>query len=117
MRPSDGRGVPGAATCPAIECRVLLRGAVPSLAQRSPLFHELSAPASAAPEPSSRDGAVVGDVINAGCAVGGALADLHACGARSATVGPLLALGTTASTFATRVGFPLEGRASLPNTL
>jgi orotate phosphoribosyltransferase len=61
--------------------------------------------------------AVVDDVINAGSATRGAVADLHACGARLVAVGALLVLGDSAAALAAGEGVPLESLASLPNTL
>jgi orotate phosphoribosyltransferase len=61
--------------------------------------------------------AVVDDVINAGSAVRGAVADLQACGARLIVIGALLVLGSHAAAFATGVGVSLENLAYLPNTL
>jgi orotate phosphoribosyltransferase len=61
--------------------------------------------------------AVVDDVINAGSAVCGAVADLHACGARLVALGALLVLGAPAATFAAAEGVPLESLGQLPNVL
>lgn len=61
--------------------------------------------------------AVVDDVINAGSAVRGALADLQACGAKPVALGALLVLGEPASDLATEHGLALERLASLLNTL
>jgi orotate phosphoribosyltransferase len=61
--------------------------------------------------------AVVDDVINAGSAVRGACADLHACGARLVALGALLVLGPPASAFAASEGVPLESLAHLSNVL
>jgi orotate phosphoribosyltransferase len=61
--------------------------------------------------------AVVDDVINAGSAVRGALADLRACEALPVAMGSLLALGTSAQELATTEGLALVHLASLPNTL
>jgi orotate phosphoribosyltransferase len=61
--------------------------------------------------------AVVDDVINAGSAVRGAVADLQACGARPVALGALLVLGPAASTFAASAGVRLESLAYLPNVL
>jgi orotate phosphoribosyltransferase len=61
--------------------------------------------------------AVVDDVINAGSAVRGAVADLQACGARLIAIGALLVLGSHASALASGASVPLENLASLPNTL
>jgi orotate phosphoribosyltransferase len=69
--------------------------------------------------PDARDKrtAVVDDVINAGSAVRGAVADLQACGARLIAIGALLVLGSHAATFASGASVPLENLASLPTTL
>ncbi len=61
--------------------------------------------------------AVVDDVINAGSAVRGALADLHACGATPAAIGALLVLGSSASGLAASERVAMESLASLPNRL
>ncbi len=61
--------------------------------------------------------AVVDDVINAGSAARGALADLRACGARPVAIAALMVLGSAAPTFAASEGLPLERLADLPNTL
>jgi orotate phosphoribosyltransferase len=61
--------------------------------------------------------AVVDDVINAGSAVRGAVADLQACGARLIVIGALLVLGSHAAAFATGAGVSLESLAYLPNSL
>ncbi len=61
--------------------------------------------------------AVVDDVINAGSAVRGAVADLHACGASLAAVSSLLVLGDSAAGLAASEGIALECLARWPNTL
>jgi orotate phosphoribosyltransferase len=61
--------------------------------------------------------AIVNDVINAGSAVRGTLADLETCHARPVAIGTLLVLGSSASRIAADRGVPLEALASLPNTL
>jgi len=61
--------------------------------------------------------AVVDDVINAGSAARGALADLRACGARPVAIAALMVLGSAAPTFAASEALPLERLADLPNTL
>jgi orotate phosphoribosyltransferase len=61
--------------------------------------------------------AVVSDVINAGSAVRGTLADLEACGANPIAIGALLVLGTAAAEFAAGAGLVLESIATLPNRL
>jgi orotate phosphoribosyltransferase len=61
--------------------------------------------------------AVVDDAINAGSAVRGTVADLHACGARPVAVGALLVLGDAAAAFAADRGVPLERIAHLPTGL
>jgi orotate phosphoribosyltransferase len=59
--------------------------------------------------------AVVDDVINAGSAIRGALADLRICGATPLAIGALLVLGDAAMNFASTEGYPLENLAHLPN--
>lgn len=61
--------------------------------------------------------AIVNDVINAGSAVRGTLADLEACAARPVAIGTLLVLGPSASRIAADRGVALETLASLPNNL
>lgn len=61
--------------------------------------------------------AVVDDVINAGSAVRGTLADVQACGARPAALGALLVLGSSASDIAAMAGIPLESIATLSSDL
>jgi orotate phosphoribosyltransferase len=61
--------------------------------------------------------AVVDDVINAGSAVRGAVADLRACRARPVAVGALLVLGSPAAAFAGAEGVALECLARRDNTL
>jgi orotate phosphoribosyltransferase len=60
---------------------------------------------------------VVDDVINAGSAVRGTVADLRACGARLLAVGALLVLGDAGPAFAESEGLPLESIARWPNTI
>ena len=61
--------------------------------------------------------AIVNDVINAGSAVRGTLADLETCAAQTVAIGTLLVLGSSASQIAADRGVALETLASLPNTL
>jgi orotate phosphoribosyltransferase len=61
--------------------------------------------------------AVVDDVINAGSAVRGTLADLRACGAKPIAIGALLVLGSSGPLIASSERVPLERLADLPNTL
>jgi orotate phosphoribosyltransferase len=69
--------------------------------------------------PIARDKAtaVVDDVINAGSAVRGTVADLRACGARPVAIGALLVLGSSGPVFAESECVPLERLSDLPNTL
>jgi orotate phosphoribosyltransferase len=60
---------------------------------------------------------IVNDVINAGSAVRGTLADLEACKARPIAIGTLLVLGSSASRIAADRGVALETLASLPNNI
>ncbi len=74
------------------------------------------------PEPlrsrlAGRRVAIVNDVINAGSAVRGSLADLDACGASVVAIGCLLVLGTAAFEFATARTIPLETIVKLPNEI
>jgi orotate phosphoribosyltransferase len=61
--------------------------------------------------------AIVDDVINAGSAVRGTLADLVACGARPAAIGALLVLGDAASSLAGEQEAPLVSSAQLASSL
>ena len=61
--------------------------------------------------------AIVNDVINAGSAVRGALADLETCAAKPVAIGALLVLGSAAAKMAAEVGVALKALASLPNTI
>jgi orotate phosphoribosyltransferase len=61
--------------------------------------------------------AIVDDVINAGSAVRGALADLRTCGARPVAIGSLLVLGPSASDFAASEGVSLENLWALSSHL
>jgi orotate phosphoribosyltransferase len=59
--------------------------------------------------------AVVDDVINAGSALRGTLAELRACDATPAAVGALLVLGSAAASLCADQNLPLETIAHLPN--
>jgi orotate phosphoribosyltransferase len=59
--------------------------------------------------------AIVDDVVNAGSAVRGTLAELRSCGAHPVAVGALLVLGSVAASFFAGQAIPLETIASLPN--
>jgi len=61
--------------------------------------------------------AIVNDVVNAGSAVRGTLADLDACAARPVAIGTVLVLGSAAARLAAERGVALETLASLPNNL
>jgi orotate phosphoribosyltransferase len=61
--------------------------------------------------------AVVDDVINAGSAVRGTLADLRTCGARPVAIGTLLVLGSAGPALAASERLPLERLSDLPNSL
>jgi orotate phosphoribosyltransferase len=60
---------------------------------------------------------VVNDVINAGSAVRGAVADLQACGAQVVAIASLLVLGEAAEALAGGLGVPLISLARRPNRL
>lgn len=60
--------------------------------------------------------AIVNDVVNAGSAVRGALADVRACSATVVAIGALLTLGPAAQEIARGVGAALETLAAEPNT-
>jgi orotate phosphoribosyltransferase len=74
-------------------------------------------PAALRPAVSGTAVAVVNDVINAGSAVRGTVADLQACGAEVVAIGALLVLGDWASRYAADRSIPLESITSLPNDL
>lgn len=61
--------------------------------------------------------AIVNDVINAGSAVRGTLADLTVCSAEVVAIGTLLALGSAPTELANQAAVPLEALASEPNRL
>jgi orotate phosphoribosyltransferase len=61
--------------------------------------------------------AVVNDVNNAGSAVRGALASLHAAGAQPVALAALLVLGDAAAELAASAGIPLETLAHAPNRI
>lgn len=60
---------------------------------------------------------VVNDVVNAGSAVRGTLADLRACGALPVAVGSLVVLGTAAARLAQENGVTLRALQELPNRI
>jgi orotate phosphoribosyltransferase len=78
---------------------------------------EYRIPAALRPFARDKTTAIVDDVINAGSAVRGALADLRTCGARPVAIGALLILGSSAPAFAASEGVPLERLSDLANTL
>jgi orotate phosphoribosyltransferase len=59
--------------------------------------------------------AIVDDVINAGSALRGTMAELRACGANPAAVGALLVLGSAAASLCADQAIPLESIAHLPS--
>ncbi|HEX8917284.1 MAG TPA: phosphoribosyltransferase family protein, partial [Chloroflexota bacterium] len=61
--------------------------------------------------------AIVNDVVNAGSAVRGTLADLQTCGAEPVAIGTLLVLGEAAARYAAEKNIPLISIATLPNHL
>lgn len=60
---------------------------------------------------------IVDDVINAGSAVRGTLAEVRACGARMVAVGALLVLGSAAPNFFAGQNLPIERIAALESNL
>jgi len=74
-------------------------------------------PAGLRPELPGRRVAVVNDVINAGSAVRGTVADLQTHRADVVAIASLAVLGESASRFAREVGVPLVTLASLPNAI
>jgi orotate phosphoribosyltransferase len=61
--------------------------------------------------------AIVNDVISAGSAVRGTLADVKACGAIPVAVATLAVLGSSAERWAAQEGVPFESLASFPHSL
>ncbi len=61
--------------------------------------------------------AIVDDVINAGSALRGTVAELRASGARPAAAGALLVLGSAAADWCAVQGLPLEAIAALENEI
>jgi orotate phosphoribosyltransferase len=61
--------------------------------------------------------AIVNDVIGAGSAVLGTLADLSACGATVVAVSALAVVGTSAAALAARHGLALDSLAEFPTTI
>jgi orotate phosphoribosyltransferase len=61
--------------------------------------------------------AIVNDVINAGSAVRGAMADIEACGAVTVAVGTLVVLGDSFLEFATARDVALQPIVKLPNVI
>ncbi len=59
--------------------------------------------------------AIVDDVINAGSAVRGTMAELQANGAQAVVIGALLVLGNSAQNFCDSQKIPLEATTHLPN--
>ena len=93
-----------------------------SLPAREPAATGLFPVSYAIPEPLERElagrrVAVVNDVINAGSAVRGTLADLRRCGARPIVIGSLAVYGESASALATSHGASLETLASFPSLI
>jgi orotate phosphoribosyltransferase len=61
--------------------------------------------------------AIVDDVINAGSAVRGTLAELQSFGARPIVIGSLLVLGDTGQKYLAERNLPLRSISHLPNEL
>lgn len=78
---------------------------------------EYRLPASLRPLASEQSVAVVDDVINAGSAVRGTLADLRACSARPVVAGALLVLNSGSPAAFSDQGLPVESLASMPSSL
>jgi orotate phosphoribosyltransferase len=72
-------------------------------------------PAGLRAELAGRRVAVVNDVINAGSAVRGTLADIAACGGQAVVVAALAVLGDPAARLAAEAGVALERLVALPN--
>jgi orotate phosphoribosyltransferase len=69
------------------------------------------------PRLTGRRVVVVNDVINAGSAVRGTVADLQVCGAKVVAIASLAVLGDSAAGFAENLGVPLVALSSLANAL
>ncbi len=89
---------------------VLPQAGAPSLVQ----YH---LPAGLREVVKDRDVLVVDDVISAGSAVRGTMAELQANGARTVAVGTLLVLGSLAPSFFADQNIPLESMAALSSGL
>jgi orotate phosphoribosyltransferase len=74
-------------------------------------------PAGLRPALAGKRVAVVDDVINAGSAVRGTVADVRACGGTVVVLGALLVLGTAAAEFAATENIPLESLSHRPSGL
>jgi orotate phosphoribosyltransferase len=61
--------------------------------------------------------AIINDVISAGSAVRGTLADVRACGAVAVAIGTLAVMGSAAERFAAQEGVAFESLASFPHSL
>ena len=89
-----------------VEFTYAVRAADPSSSDLFSVHYELPAPLR--PVVANRRIAVVNDVINAGSAVRGTLADLAAQGAEPVVIGTLMALGEAPENLARNTGVPLE---------
>jgi len=78
---------------------------------------EYRLPPSLAQRVYGKSAVIVDDVINAGSAVRGTLADLRSCGARTVAIGTLLVLGSAAPRFFAGQDIPLESIAYLSSGL
>lgn len=78
---------------------------------------EYRLPASLRRQIQGKEVVIVDDVINAGSAVRGTLAEVRACGAGVVAVGALLVLGSTAPTFFADQSIPIERIAALESNL
>lgn len=74
-------------------------------------------PGALRPQLTGRRVPVVNDVINAGSAVRGTVADLQACGAKVTAIASLAVLGESAVRFAQQMDVPLVTLSSLPNQI
>lgn len=74
-------------------------------------------PASLCRQIQGKEVVIVDDVINAGSAVRGTLAEVRACGARVVAVGALLVLGSAAPNFFAGQNLPVEHIATLESNL
>lgn len=99
----------------SLELAYAVRAANPSSSDLFSVHYTLPAPLR--PVVANRRVAVVNDVINAGSAVRGTLADLAENGAQPVAIGALAALGEAPDNLARNTGLPLEALDSDSNEI